>query len=101
MGVPQDDKPLIVLKGKNYYTSAIHTYQTQNNPQQNILLAPTTLPLSQPVFPQAPSLLSFFGKEYDLVEKLCTTDAKISLWELLQTYPTYQEALQKALSTLP
>ena len=35
------------------------------------------------------------------MEQLQVVLAKISLWELLQTSPTYHEALQKALSTLP
>lgn len=31
-GVPRDNKPLIVFKGKPIYTSIANTYQTRNNP---------------------------------------------------------------------
>lgn len=97
--------PQIIIKGKPrdpldlfYNTDSVsHAYPTQNNPQSTI---PVSLSPSQPVFPQPPSFTSTF-KEYDLVDQLCTTPTKISLWELLQTSLTYREALQEALSTLP
>ena len=97
--------PRITIKGKprdplDFFDNTdfvLHAYRTRNNPQPTV---PATLPPTQPVLPQAPRLPSSF-KEYDLVEQLRATPAKISLWELLQTSPTYHEALQKALSTLP
>lgn len=53
------------------------------------------------MIPLAPQLSPNLGKEYDLVEQLRATRAKISLWELLQTSSIYHESLKKALNTLP
>ena len=61
------------------------------------LVASTLLPTYQPILPSPPHLPS---KEYDLINQLHHTLAKISLWELFQTSPTYYEALQKSLETL-
>lgn len=59
-----------------------------------------SLPPSQPVLTSLPYLSQNIRKEYDMVDKLCNTSAKISLWKL-QTSSTYHEALQRSLTTLP
>ena len=65
------------------------------------MVDPTSLPPSKLVVTQAFHLPFSFGNEYDLVENLCATPTKLSLWELLQKSPTYHKSLQKALPTLP
>lgn len=93
--------PCITIKGKpmesfNDQDCIAHTYHTRNNHQPNLVVSPSFSP-SQPILPP-PHLPS---KEYNLIYQLQNTPTKISLWELLQTSPTYYEALKKALATLP
>ena len=96
-GYPLSNKPLITLKvcpsktlkgehsdSKDYHIVS-QTYHTRNNPQPT-----TSLPNFQPNLPPPPCLPS---KEYDLINQLQNNPARISLWELLQTSPTYYEAL--------
>lgn len=59
-----------------------------------------TLPTSQPMLPQPPHLTHKGGLDYDLVDQLHATLAKISLWELIQTSPTYHKILQEALQNV-
>ena len=97
--------PQIIIKGKprdpldsfDNTNSISHSYLTWNNPHPIVLVS---LPPSQLILPQAPKFLSTF-MDYNLVDQLHATPAKITLWELLQTSLTYNEALQKALSNLP
>jgi hypothetical protein len=89
-------KPMESLESFNDQDLIAHTYHTRNNPQPN-LVVPTSLPPSQLILPPPPHLPSM---EYDMINQLRNTPTKISLWELLQTSPTYHEALKKALATL-
>lgn len=77
----------------------MHTYKTRRN-KQNIDQSTTSLPPSQPGLPQAPNLIAKQLDDYDLVEKLRVTPAKISLRYLLQIYLLYQSILQEALQNI-
>lgn len=55
------------------------------------------LPLPNP--PSAP-LYNPSTKEYDIFEQLKNTLTKISLWELLQTSPSYNTILQNSLKQI-
>lgn len=67
-----------------------HTYNKQNNPQ-----LPQPIPPSLPL-PNLPSAPHYnpHAKEYDIIEQLKNSPSKISLWDLLQSSPTYNTILQ-------
>lgn len=90
-------KPMESLESLNDQDLIAQTYHKRNNPQPNFVVS-TFLPPSQCILPPPPCLPS---KKYDLINQLCNTPVKISLWEILQTSSTYHEALQKSLATLP
>ncbi|GLJ11025.1 hypothetical protein SUGI_0140700 [Cryptomeria japonica] len=59
-----------------------------------------SLPNPQPILPQAPHISQVLSKEYDLIEQLKATPAKISLWDLIQTSSVHHGMLQDALKDL-
>lgn len=89
------NKPVITMQGinptKSPYSYAkqltkeshhvvSHTHNTRNNRQPNPPSAiPTSLLDPQPIHPQAPRISQTLGNEYDLIEQLKATLAKISL----------------------
>ncbi|GLJ36815.1 hypothetical protein SUGI_0742680 [Cryptomeria japonica] len=83
------------------YHAVAHTYNTRNNRQPiPPPVIPTSLPPSQPILPQAPRISQVLSKEYDLIEQLKATPAKISLWDLIQTSSAHHGMLQDALKDL-
>lgn len=98
---PPKNNPLLdneIFSQQMGYNTVSHTYNTRNNRQQQT--TPISLPLPQPIFPSAPHLHSHSGKEYDLVEKLKNTPAKISLWDMIQASPNYHSMLQTTLQQI-
>lgn len=65
------------------YNTIAHTYNTRNNKQVPDQQQQTSLPPSQPTLPKAPVLADKRLSDYDLIEQLKVTLAKISLWDLL------------------
>ncbi|GLJ44938.1 hypothetical protein SUGI_0946000 [Cryptomeria japonica] len=108
-------KPIITVEGgyskspyeyakqltRESYHAVAHTYNTRNNRQPNLPpITPVSLPNPQPILPQAPRISQVLGKEYDLIEQLKATPAKISLWDLIQTSSAHHGMLQDALKDL-
>lgn len=74
------------------YNTIAHTYNTRNNKQVHEPPR-TSLPPSQPILPKVPLLVDMQPSDYNLIEQLKVTPAKISLWDLLQTVSMYQGML--------
>ncbi|GLJ49633.1 hypothetical protein SUGI_1053010 [Cryptomeria japonica] len=109
------NKPIITVQGRKpvspysyakkitreSYHAVAHTYHTRNNRQPSPPpVIPVSLPNPQPILPQAPRISQVLSKEYDLIEQLKVTPAKISLWDLIQTSSAHHGMLQDALKDL-
>lgn len=79
-------------QSKAPYRKVAHTYNTHRN-NKNDYDSNTSLPPSLPYLPQVPKPSVKQSSDYDLIEQLRVTPAKISLWDLLQTDLVYQGML--------
>lgn len=100
-------KPIITMQGgyptkspfeyakqnaREIYNSVADIYNMQNNRQPNPpLVIPSSLPTSQPILPLALSISQTLGKEYDVIEQLKATPAKISALDLIHFHPHIME----------